>query len=129
MKPYDVLAAGGGRVLTHSCPRRARRSCNQCYKFETQSDMEVASASDLEEASVQGTILAIEYGGPWGESRHWSPSMATTTLPRLPERTCRLFSERREGGAAGNARSAATVAGRARGSADVGAGRGPRGCP
>ena len=41
------------------------RSCNQCYKFETHTDMEAASASDLEAASEQGTLLAIEYDGTW----------------------------------------------------------------
>ena len=41
------------------------RSCNQCYKFETHTDMEVASASDLAAASAQGTILLIEYDGAW----------------------------------------------------------------
>ena len=41
------------------------RSCNQCYKFETHTDMAVASAADLAAASAQGTILLIEYGGAW----------------------------------------------------------------
>ena len=41
------------------------RSCNQCYKFETHTDMAVASAADLAAASAQGTILLIEYGSAW----------------------------------------------------------------
>ena len=41
------------------------RSCNQCYKFETHTDMVVASAADLATASAQGTILLIKYGGAW----------------------------------------------------------------
>lgn len=34
-------------------------NCNQCYKFQTKTDMSQASTSDLEIASSQGTILAI----------------------------------------------------------------------
>ena len=41
------------------------RSCNQCYKFETHTDMAVASAANLATASAQGTILLIKYGGAW----------------------------------------------------------------
>lgn len=41
------------------------QNCNQCYKFETHSDMEEASASDLQAASSQGTILRINYNGAW----------------------------------------------------------------
>ncbi len=40
-------------------------SCNQCYKFETHTDMEEAYASDLATASSQGTILKIKYDGTW----------------------------------------------------------------
>jgi len=39
------------------------RNCNQCYKFETKTDMEPASTEDLERASKQGTILAIKVDG------------------------------------------------------------------
>jgi len=39
------------------------RNCNQCYKFETQTDMEPASTADLERASAQGTILGIRVEG------------------------------------------------------------------
>jgi hypothetical protein len=39
------------------------RNCNQCYKFETKTDMETASTQDLERASNQGTILAIKVDG------------------------------------------------------------------
>lgn len=40
-------------------------NCNQCYKFETHSDMAVASSSDLQQAHDQGTILLINYKGSW----------------------------------------------------------------
>lgn len=36
---------------------------DQCYKFETQTDMEPATTADLERASEQGTILAIRVEG------------------------------------------------------------------
>ena len=39
------------------------RNCNQCYKFETHTDMEPASLQDLQRASNQGTILAIKIDG------------------------------------------------------------------
>jgi len=44
------------------------RNCNQCFKFETHTDMEEASEDDLALATTQGTILRIdvedvEYGG------------------------------------------------------------------
>ena len=39
------------------------RNCNQCYKFETKTDMELASTEDLERASNQGSILAIKVDG------------------------------------------------------------------
>ena len=39
------------------------RNCNQCYKFETKTDMEPASVEDLERASKQGTILAVKVDG------------------------------------------------------------------
>lgn len=38
-------------------------NCNQCYKFQSQTDMERASTEDLELASKQGTILGIEVDG------------------------------------------------------------------
>eukprot|EP00547_Thalassionema_nitzschioides_P002529 CAMPEP_0194206278 /NCGR_PEP_ID=MMETSP0156-20130528/5348_1 /TAXON_ID=33649 /ORGANISM="Thalassionema nitzschioides, Strain L26-B" /LENGTH=645 /DNA_ID=CAMNT_0038932757 /DNA_START=46 /DNA_END=1983 /DNA_ORIENTATION=+ len=48
-------------------------NCNQCYKFETQTEMEVASISDLQEASAQGTILSIRaYGQHFGQG-HYPP--------------------------------------------------------
>ena len=40
-------------------------NCNQCYKFETHSDMAVASSTDLKQADEQGTILLINYKGTW----------------------------------------------------------------
>ena len=36
---------------------------DQCHKFETKTDMEAATVSDLERASAQGTILAIKVDG------------------------------------------------------------------
>jgi len=44
------------------------RNCNQCFKFETHTDMEEASEDDLTLATTQGTIVRIdvndvEYGG------------------------------------------------------------------
>jgi len=41
------------------------QNVNQCYKFETHSDMEEASAFDLSTASSQGTILRIKYNSAW----------------------------------------------------------------
>lgn len=39
------------------------RNCNQCYKFESKTDMELASQDDLARASAQGTILAVKMDG------------------------------------------------------------------
>ncbi|KAG7349587.1 hypothetical protein IV203_012184 [Nitzschia inconspicua] len=39
------------------------QNCNQCYKFETKTDLEPASTEDLERASAQGTVLAIKVDG------------------------------------------------------------------
>ena len=39
------------------------KSCNQCYKFETKTDMEEASRDDLELATSQGTIVSIDVDG------------------------------------------------------------------
>jgi hypothetical protein len=39
------------------------QNCNQCYKFQSQTDMESASSSDLELATAQGTILGIVVDG------------------------------------------------------------------
>mmetsp|Transcript_37366 Transcript_37366/g.55682 ORF Transcript_37366/g.55682 Transcript_37366/m.55682 type:complete len:640 (-) Transcript_37366:155-2074(-) len=50
------------------------RNCNQCYKFETKTDMEVASTSDLVLASQQGTILAIKVDGTtYGKGHYTAP--------------------------------------------------------
>lgn len=38
------------------------QNCNQCYKFQTQTNMERASTSDLELATAQGTILGVTVG-------------------------------------------------------------------
>merc|ERR1712113_738731 len=39
------------------------RNCNQCFKFETHTDMEEASEEDLTLATTQGTIVEIEVDG------------------------------------------------------------------
>lgn len=39
------------------------RKCNQCYKFETKTDMELANADDLARATEQGTNLSIHVDG------------------------------------------------------------------
>ena len=45
-------------------------NCNQCYKFESKTDLEIATTQDLERASAQGTILSIEVGGvQYGEGK------------------------------------------------------------
>eukprot|EP00578_Thalassiosira_sp_NH16_P007863 CAMPEP_0181121968 /NCGR_PEP_ID=MMETSP1071-20121207/25042_1 /TAXON_ID=35127 /ORGANISM="Thalassiosira sp., Strain NH16" /LENGTH=498 /DNA_ID=CAMNT_0023206865 /DNA_START=101 /DNA_END=1598 /DNA_ORIENTATION=- len=60
------------------------QNCNQCYKFETHSDMEEAYASDLSHASAQGTILQINYDGVWygkgtvGSSSSYSSSSSSS---------------------------------------------------
>ena len=57
---------GGNEKNNYNCYDDADyQNCNQCYKFETHSDMARASASDLQAASDQGTILLIQYGGKW----------------------------------------------------------------
>jgi len=40
-------------------------NCNQCYKFETKTDMEPVNRFDLEIASAQRTILEIKVNGTW----------------------------------------------------------------
>ena len=50
------------------------RNCNQCYKFQTQTDMEPASNNDLQRATDQGTIPAIEVDGSrYGEGHFIAP--------------------------------------------------------
>jgi hypothetical protein len=39
------------------------RNCNQCYKFETKTEMKPATSDDLDRASAQGMILAIRVNG------------------------------------------------------------------
>merc|ERR1712154_553764 len=39
------------------------RNCNQCYKFQTKTDMEEADIDDLISASEQGTMLEIKVNG------------------------------------------------------------------
>jgi len=46
------------------------RNCNQCFKFETHTDMEEASYDDLDLATKQGTIVSINiYGTTYGGSK------------------------------------------------------------
>ena len=57
---------GGNEKNNFNCYDDAHyQNCNQCYKFETHSDMAKASSSDLKAASDQGTILLIKYNGQW----------------------------------------------------------------
>ncbi|CAB9531194.1 expressed unknown protein (Partial), partial [Seminavis robusta] len=54
-------------------------NCNQCYKFEAKTDMEVATAKDLERASKQGTILEIRVNGTtYGHGGFRGPLKITT---------------------------------------------------
>ncbi|KAL3781438.1 hypothetical protein HJC23_001001 [Cyclotella cryptica] len=39
------------------------QNCNQCYKFQSKTNMELASIEDLELATKQGTILGVEVDG------------------------------------------------------------------
>ena len=50
------------------------QNCNQCYKFQTQTDMEQATNDDLERATRQGTILAVTVDGTrYGKSHYVAP--------------------------------------------------------
>jgi len=50
------------------------QNCNQCYKFETQTNMQLASTEDLELATAQGTILAVTVDGErYGKSYYHAP--------------------------------------------------------
>jgi len=61
---YD--GQGGYELNNYNCYDDAHyQNCNQCYKFETHTDMEQASQYDLEAASAEGTILLINYKGTW----------------------------------------------------------------
>lgn len=55
-------------------------NCNQCYKFETQTDMEVASAFDLARASAQGTIMAIKVDGIWYGEGKFSKTISRSSV-------------------------------------------------
>ena len=51
---------------------------NQCYKFETQTSLELADEDDLAVASEQGTILRIKASGQvYGEGGYVSPMTST----------------------------------------------------
>ena len=61
---YD--GQGGYEKNNFNCYDDAHyQNCNQCYKFETHSDMEKASKDDLKAADEQGTILEIKVNGVW----------------------------------------------------------------
>lgn len=57
------------------------RNCNQCYKFESKTDMEPATANDLARATAQGTILSIRVDGKgYGHGTFESSSRGGPTL-------------------------------------------------
>mmetsp|Transcript_6680 Transcript_6680/g.7523 ORF Transcript_6680/g.7523 Transcript_6680/m.7523 type:complete len:737 (+) Transcript_6680:76-2286(+) len=63
-------------------------NCNQCYKFQTQTDMEVASTADLESATIQGTILALQVDGiTYGQGHYVAPGRAL----RVVKKTSTVF--------------------------------------
>lgn len=66
---------GGAEQFGYNCYDDAGyQNCNQCYKFFTKTDLEVADATDLARASKQGTILAINYEGTvYGKGSFRSP--------------------------------------------------------
>lgn len=58
------------------------KNCNQCYKFQTKTDMEAADTYDLATASKQGSILEIKVNGKTygsGGYRPESPSSYDST--------------------------------------------------
>jgi len=58
-------------------------NCNQCYKFQSQTDMEAASYDDLAAATQQGTILAITVDGTtYGKGYYRAPGRAREVLKR-----------------------------------------------
>lgn len=58
-------------------------NCNQCYKFQTQTNMEAASYDDLESATKQGTILAIQVdGNTYGKGHFVAPGRAMRVLKK-----------------------------------------------
>ena len=61
---YD--GQGGYEKNNFNCYDDAHyQNCNQCYKFETHSDMAKAYRNDLKAANEQGTILEIKVNGVW----------------------------------------------------------------
>lgn len=61
-------------------------SCNQCYKFDTHTDMEEASSYTLKKASKQGTLLSftingVTYGG--SNQQGYSYNSNTTQVSSL----------------------------------------------
>ena len=62
----NLQGEGESEKNYHNCHDDAGyQNCNQCFKFETHTDMAEASSDDLMAASEQGTILLIEYNGTW----------------------------------------------------------------
>ena len=58
-------------------------NCNQCYKFQTQTNMEPATYDDLVSATKQGTILAIEVdGNTYGKGHFAAPGRAMRVLKK-----------------------------------------------
>lgn len=50
------------------------QNCNQCYKFQSQTNMEPASTDDLVRATAQGTMLGIQVDGTrYGEGYYVAP--------------------------------------------------------
>ena len=50
------------------------QNCNKCYKFQTQKNMEAATATNLARATAQGTILAVEVEGTrYGRGHYAAP--------------------------------------------------------
>lgn len=59
------------------------QNCNQCYKFQTQTDMEAASNYDLERATAQGTILGIHVDGTrYGKGNYVAPGRGLRVVKR-----------------------------------------------
>lgn len=59
-------------------------NCNQCYKFESQTDMEAASTADLEAATKQGSMLAIRLadGTKYGKGQYRTPGQVGRVLKK-----------------------------------------------
>ena len=59
------------------------QNCNQCYKFGAKTNMERASASDLEVATRQGTILGVKVEGvAYGKGHYVAPGQGVRVAKR-----------------------------------------------